>query len=144
MKILGTSFSKVSIERKNLSKGKMTLKADLKIEDIHEEKVSFSDKPTLRFDFSFAVNYEPDLAVISIKGALLTLDDKGVSKEIMKEWKDKKFSHPEKIGILNHIMTKCNLRALQLEDEFNLPLHVALPKIKPADSKSSNQTNYTG
>jgi peptidoglycan hydrolase CwlO-like protein len=30
-------------------------------------------------------------------------------------------------------LTKSNLKALQLEEEMNLPLHIPLPSLKPAD-----------
>ena len=144
MQILGLTFDKISIEMKNPLKGKLELKSNLKVEDITEQKLNISDKPALKFDFSFSVNYDPNIAVVNLKGSLVALDNKNESKEILKEWKDKKFNHPSKIAILNQIMNKCNIKAIQLEDEFNLPLHINLPKIKPASQKSSGPANYTG
>ena len=35
-----------------------------------------------------------------------------------------------KLTIFNIIMKKSNLKAIQLEDEMNLPLHISLPSIK--------------
>jgi hypothetical protein len=34
-----------------------------------------------------------------------------------------------RLGIFNFIMVKCNVKALYLEDEMNMPLHVPMPRL---------------
>ena len=55
--------------------------------------------------------------------------------------KKKKFTHAMKIPLFNFIMNKCNIKAIQYEDELGLPIHVQMPKLK---AKSNNPANYTG
>ena len=139
MKIIGFSLKKISVERKNPIKGKLEIKTGLNIENIIKEEVPISDSPALKFDFNYNINYEPNLAKLEIKGSIITLDDKSESEEILKEWKNKKFSHSSKLAIFNFILSKCNIKAIQLEDEIGLPFHIEMPKLKP---KKENQADY--
>lgn len=146
MKILGLNLNKVSAERTNAIKGKLSVKSRLDIEDIKSEAVSISKSSALRFNFAYIINYEPNIAKVEIKGSVIALDDKGESEDILKSWKDKKFNSQFKIALFNYIMSKCNLKALQAEEELGLPMHIQFPRIKPAQAgpKSKNPANYTG
>jgi len=151
MKIIGFSIKKVVAERKNPSKGKLEIKQGLNIENIAIEEINISDKPSLKFDFNFSIDYNPDIAKVAIEGSVIVLDDKGEGKEILKDWKKKKFDHPIKVALFNFILDKCNIRALHLEEEVGLPFHLPFPKLqvapaKPAENPKSekNQANYTG
>ena len=141
MQIIGFSIHKLSAERKSQVKGKINIKNNLNIEDINTEIVPLSKEPALKFDFIYDVVYEPDVAKLELKGSVLGLDEKGDSKEILKSWKDKKFESPIKLSLFNFIMGKCSLKALELEDQLGLPLHIPFPKIK---SRPAGPANYTG
>jgi len=143
MKIIGFSIHKISVERKNPIKGKLKIKSNLNIDDIIKEKVPISTNEALKFDFSYNINYEPNIAKIEIKGSVIALDDKNESEEILKEWKKKKYTHNSKIALFNFIMNKCNIKAIQFEDEVGLPLHIQMPKLRPK-SNSENPATYTG
>ena len=153
MKIIGFKIKKVSAERKSDIKGKLEIKSGLNIDDITKEEIQISEKPSMKFDFSYTVDYSPDIAKIEINGSIIALDDSNESKEILKDWKKKKFNHAIKLPLFNFIMDKCNLKALQLEEEIGLPFHIPMPKLAPnpntnpknRDSKNSkNPENYTG
>ena len=137
MKILGSSITKVSAERRNAIKGKLNVKSNIDIEDITTEDVAFSKNDGIRFNFKFSIDYDPDIANVEIKGSVLVLDDENESKALIKDWKKKKFDHPIKVPLFNYIMDKANLRALQLEEELALPLHIQFPKLRatPAEEK---------
>jgi len=141
MKIIGFAINKVSAERKKVSNSKIEIKNNLSIDNISEEKVDIVNKSTLKFDFSYAISYEPGLAEIKIAGSVLGTEEPETVKAILKEWKDKKFTSDLKIGILNYIMGECLLKALNLEKELGLPPHIPLPKIK---NETKNPANYTG
>ena len=64
-------------------------------------------------------------------------------KVLKKDWKKKKFNHPVKLPLFNFIMEKCNLKALQLEEEVSLPFHIPMPKLAPAPNQE-NPANYAG
>jgi len=139
MKIIGFNISKILIERENPIKGKLEIKSGLDIADIKKEEVPISEKPGLKFDFSYKVDYNPNIAKLEIKGSLITLDDDNESKEILEAWKKKKYEHKSKVPIFNFIMSKCNIKAIQLEDEMGLPIHIPLPKLR-----NNKPASYTG
>jgi len=145
MKIIGFNISKISAERKNPIKGNVEVKSGLNIDNITSDELNISKDPSLKFDFSYEINYSPDIALITIKGSIIAIDDKNESKEILKEWKKKKFDNPIKLPLFNFIMDKCNLKALNLEEELGLPFHIPLPKLAQKSEKvEENRANYAG
>jgi len=141
MRIVGFTTNKILIEQKASAKDKLEIKAGLTISDIKKEELNLTDKASLKFEFVYTVDYEPDVAKVEIKGSVITIDEKEESKEILKSWKDKKLPDNFRIPILNFIMSKCNIKSIQLEDEMGLPLHVPMPKfgIKPQESEKGNK-----
>ena len=145
MKIIGFAIKKISIERKNPIKDKYELKSNINIDGIEKEEVSFAQKDSLRFDFTFSVEYNPDIAKVEIKGSVIAMDEKDESKEILKEWKKKKFESPIKVAMFNFILDKCNIKAIQLEDELGLPLHIPFPKLSNAPPQpAKDNPKYAG
>jgi len=146
MRIIGFTLKKVLIERKNPPKGKTEIKSNINIDNIEKEEVDISERPSLKFDFTFSVNYEPEVASVEIKGSVIALDEKGESKEILKEWKKKRFESNLKTGLFNFILDKCNLKAIQLEEELGLPFHIPFPKLTPAPVQEKEKTSpkYAG
>ena len=132
MKIIDLKFSKISSEvlkgNKEI-KSNLSIKADLKTKDI--EKIDIEgqkEKKILKLPFVFNVSYEPSFAIINIEGNAIIGADKEEAEDIVKEWKRSK-----KVGlsIINYLLSKCNVKALQLEDDLKLPYHVSLPKLRP-------------
>tara|TARA_Y100000310_G_C20687703_1_gene820164 strand:- start:3585 stop:4028 length:444 start_codon:yes stop_codon:yes gene_type:complete len=147
MQVIGFNFEKIEAERKKPSQGKLEVNSNINIKDISQEKLDVvKDKPVLKLSFDFKVNYKPDIAEISLQGNIILLAEKDEAKSILKNWKTKKLLEEIRVPIFNVILTKSNLKALQLEEELNLPLHLPFPKIKKdqeADSKDNNRT-YAG
>lgn len=131
MKIIGFNFTKVSIEKKEKQEGKLEVKQNINIEDIIKDKINISDEEVLKVSFGFNVDYSPNFANLELKGVILLIPGKEDSKKILKEWKDKKMEGNFKIQLFNFIIHKCNLKALTLEDELGLPLHVPMPRLNP-------------
>ncbi len=151
MRIIGFSLEKVLAERKNPIKGKVEVKSNIDIKNIQKQEVAISKSPGLKFDFDFTIDYEPKFANVIISGSVIALDEKEESAEILKEWKKKKFVHPVKLALFNFIMDKCNLKALQLEDDLSLPMHIPLPKLRVQQPQQtdgqggqSGPANYAG
>ena len=131
MKIVGFNLSKISIERKPKLEGKLEIKQNINIDEISKDKIAITEDEALKIDFTFNVNYEPDFASVEFKGSVITLPEKGELKQVLKEWKSKQLTDEIKTGVFNFIMAKCNIKALTLEDEMNLPTHVPMPRISP-------------
>ena len=50
-------------------------------------------------------------------------------KEFSKTMKEKSIPDKFRPTIFNFIMNKCNIKALSIEDELNLPYHVQMPRL---------------
>ena len=112
------------------------IQSKLGILDVKEEKLPTGKTKTdgLRFDFEFKLDYQPDIAKIAIEGFIYYLDDQASLKEITKKWsKEKNVPVDIKAIILNTVVLKASIKALQLEQEVNLPPHMQFPSLKPAN-----------
>lgn len=146
MRIIGLNFKKIEAERKKEIQGKLEIKSNLQVEDLKKDFIDLAGD-ILQFHFIYSINYNPDFAQISFHGAALVVPDTPEDlKKILKDWKNKKLSEDLRIFVYNFIMAKCNLKALQLEEDLALPPHIPLPRLsKPQpQTPSKEQTNYTG
>ena len=144
MTVIGFALSKILIERKEAIKGKIEVKSKLNVKNMKKEDIKLvENKDVLRFDFEYAITYEPELAKVEMQGHLLLMVEPKQTKELLDAWK-KKSQVPEdiKLGVYNTIFHKCNIKALELEEDFNLPPHLQLPYIQ-AKSETKG-TSYTG
>ncbi len=137
MKILGFNFQKISIERFPKKAEGLKVNTDISILDITSVNTDlFNTKEEfLAVKFSYKIDYDPDYAKVEFAGELIVSLDSKEAKEVLKEWKDKKFPEDFKIFVFNVILKKSNLKALELEDEMNLPLHLPLPTLKKGSEK---------
>ncbi len=142
MRVIGFNFKKLKIERKGKLKGKIEIKSNLEVESVEKDNVEISSKDALKFTFKYTLTYEPDFADIELNGFILALVEKDELKIILKDWKKKKLPEKIRIPLFNLILDKCNLRALQLEEEFSLPIHLPLPKL--TSQQKPEDTAYTG
>lgn len=143
MKIISFNFGKISAEKKSPARAKIQISSSMNIKSIDQERIDIiKEQPTLKFAFEFKVEYKPNTAEIILQGFVLTIVEKDESKNILKRWKKKEIPNDIRLPLFNTIMTKCNLRALQLEEELNLPTHIPLPKIKLEEQE--NKREYTG
>ncbi len=145
MRIVGFNFRKVSAERKKEIKGKLEIKTHMEIEKIEKEKLEIAGE-VLRFHFVYEINYDPNHAKLSFEGTvLMKSDNKEDVVKVLDGWKESKVPDDIKLLVYNFVMTKCNLKALQLEEEFSLPPHIPLPKLTPQNEvKGENKANYAG
>lgn len=147
MRIIGFNFTKISAERKKNIKGKLEVKSNLEIENIKKEKIDVVESNVLKFDFKFIVSYDPGFAELVFNGFVLIMLEKERIKDIMKNWKKKKINDKIKLPLFNLILTKCNIKSLQFEEEFGLPTHVPMPRLtsqqqNPGTGTSSRSAGY--
>jgi len=132
MKIIGFNFNKVCIEKlaENLKNLKINSNIDIKNVTKLKQELFHTKEEVMEIKFEYGVDYSPDIAKISLSGNIILLIDSKTSKKFIKEWKDKRIPEEYKLTIFNVIMKKSNLKAIQLEDEMNLPLHISLPSVR--------------
>lgn len=138
MRIIGFSFTKILAEKKEPLKPKTKIKMGMDISSIEKEKVGVLDQDVIRADFDFKVEYDK-FALFEFRGNIYFTATPDKIKEVIKKWKDKKIPDEIRAALFNFVMTKCNIKALQFEEEFNLPSHIPLPKFtkpKPTDAKA--------
>lgn len=130
MVIAGFSFKKILAEKIEPVKGNLKINVKIDIKDITKEEIKFIDKEAVKISFVFSVDYDPKVAYLVLEGELVFIEEPKKIKKILESWKNKKLEEEIRINVFNFIMTKCNVRALQLEEELNLPFHLPMPHIK--------------
>ena len=104
--------------------------------------MQISNDRVLNIKFTFGLDYsETKLGQIEIKGKIIIMPKKDELENILKSWKDKQLPEAFKLFIFNFILAKCNIKALQLEDELNLPPHVQLPKLTPKPNEEATKNS---
>lgn len=132
MRLRGFNFKKINIEK--FSDDFKDIKIDTKIDisDLNIVESEFFDEKEkfIGVKFSFIVEYSPKIATIELKGFLLLGLDKEKAEQILKDWNDKVISEDFRTTLFNVILRKSNIKALELEEELGLPLHIPLPNLK--------------
>ena len=129
MRIIGFNLTKILAERQEEDGQGIRVDQNIDIKDIKEEKIPITNNKALKIKFTLTVTYSKDFGKIEFEGSIMTLPDEGEFKSIMDSWKDKKIPENMKFGIFNFIMNKCNVKALHLEDEMGMPLHIPMPRL---------------
>lgn len=134
MAIIGFDLNKISIERTGNVAGEIKINNNVSIKEIEKISVPIKreNQEGLRFGFEFTSTYEPKLGSALIKGNVVVLEDKKKAEDILKQWKkDKKAESDVMTAVLNTVLEKCNIEALILSRDVNLPPSIPLPKVKP-------------
>jgi hypothetical protein len=139
MTVIGFNFTKISIEKKIMINGKININNNVGITGVDEANLPIvNDKQSaLKFDFKFNTLFEPDIGGIEILGELFWLTQKEKAQEMIKSWKkDKNMNRDIMTSVLNTILNKCNIEALILCKDMNLPSPIPLPKFREAPAVS--------
>ena len=140
MGVVGLNFNKLLVERKKAVSGKITINNNIAVKNVEERDLALgkNKQSGLRFVFEFTSKYNPDLANISIEGEVLYLEEAVKVKKIVEEWsKNKKIDKDMMADVLNSALTKCNVQALILANDVNLPPPLQLPRIEKKDKGST-------
>ena len=132
MKLVGFNFTKISVERLKGKLENVKVKTNIDVPEITSVKsdVIKTEEDLLGAHFTFVLEYSPDVAKIEFSGNMVVAVDSATAKEVLKNWKEKQTPEDFRLALFNIILKKSTLRALQLEEEINLPLHVQLPSLQ--------------
>lgn len=139
--IIGFGFTKLSAEKNDIVKGKLDVNNNVSIKDVKEDSFNFGkDKQSIiKFIFEFVSKYEPAIGTIQFEGEVLYLEEPKKIKEILSSWKKDKSVQKEIMeGMLNTILTKCNVQALIMSQEVNLPPPIPMPRVQVASNENKN------
>ena len=140
MRVIGFNFTKISIEKTKepaevIEKLNTKTKIDVpEIKEIKSHLLKTKDE-LLGVSFAYQVTYEPEVAKINLEGKILFSADAKAVKEILKQWKKKSMPEEFRLLIFNIILKKSTLKALHLEEELNLPLHMPMPSFKKEEKE---------
>lgn len=134
---MGFSFRKISVEKFSDSFKDLKIGTNINILEINKIDVDFlsNKEDILGIKFEYFINYEPNMAKIEFEGDVLISIEPNLAKEILKQWKDKKIPEEIKVPLFNLILRKSNIKALQFQDELNIPIHIPFPSIKKSDEE---------
>lgn len=138
MAILNFGFTKIDVEKKTKVSKQVSIKSGLNIIAVGQaEMVSGAKQQAFNIKFKFDVKYEPNVGHIGLEGEIVYLADEKTAKEILDTWKSKK-TLPKQVALIvfNRILHNCNVEALILSKEINLPSPIQLPKIKAEETKN--------
>lgn len=132
MRVIGFNFTKISIEKLKERVENIKINTDISVSEIRQPKSNFlkTKEEPIEAEFSYNVNYDPGFVKIGFSGIVTLAVEPKMAKEVLKQWKKKKMPDEFKFLLFNMILRKSTLKALNLEDELNLPLHLPLPSIK--------------
>ncbi|MBN1793001.1 hypothetical protein JW826_04940 [Candidatus Woesearchaeota archaeon] len=131
MAVIGFNFTKMLVEKYSPVKGKISINNNVGITGLEETKLDINtDKKSLRLTFEFTSAYEPKVAKILLEGEVIYLIDKDKAEDAVKNWKkNKKVDKDVMAQVLNSVLAKCNVEALILSRDMNLPPPMPLPKV---------------
>ncbi len=133
MTIVGFNFTKISIEKLSAVKGKINISNNVSISSIEKTQLTLgTDKQdALRFNFEFTSDYNPKVGKTELNGEVLYLTEQKQMDDMLKQWKEtKEIQKDVMTDVLNQVLTKCNIQALILSKDINLPPPIPLPKVK--------------
>lgn len=139
MRLIGFNFNKINAEK--ISEINKNLKIDngVNVSEIREVKSDIlkSKEEILGITFEHTITYNPNIAKLSFTGSILLEIESSLAKEVIKKWKDKEIPEKFKLSLFNIILKKSSLKALQIEEELNLPPHFPLPSLKSIKEENS-------
>lgn len=132
MKIMGFNFDKISAEKLSDKVENLKINTNINISDIKPIKSLFLgvEEKFIGVKFKYEIEYSPKFAKLEFIGVIIISVGEKASEEILDQWKNKETPEEFRIKLFNIILRKSNLKALQLEDEMNIPLHIPLPSIQ--------------
>jgi hypothetical protein len=132
MTVVGFSFTKMHVERKSAARGKLSIKNNINIRKIDSTDLSLgkSKEAGLVFTFEYKSVYEPEVGDISLEGEVIYLLDAKRVKDVLDRWKKESKVDSDILGeVLNAALSKCNIQAIILSRDLNLPSPIPLPKV---------------
>jgi hypothetical protein len=133
MGIVGFSFKKIVVERTSAPAGKLNIRNNVAITDVSESELALgSTKQTgIRISFEFTVSYDPKVGEMLLGGDVFYISEPKKDEEILKGWnKEKKLPKELTQEVINTVLMRCNLEAMILGRDVNLPMPLPMPTAK--------------
>lgn len=137
MQVIGFNFTKITAERSQKVKETTLVNTDIEFIEIEKDTVpTLNDLETINVSFRFVVSYkesekkETKEGQVLFEGRVMLTAEKEAAKDLLKSWKKKELPVSIKVPLFNLILKKCTAKALDLEEQINLPAHIRIPQIR--------------
>jgi hypothetical protein len=129
MKLINFNFTKLSSERLKDTAPEIKFNTKIDILSISSVKSDFLKikEELVQIDFVYNILYEPGLAKIEIGGTMILSIEPKIAREVLRGWKEKETPEEFRLFMFNIILRKSSLKALQIEEDLNLPPHLPFP-----------------
>jgi hypothetical protein len=137
MKIIGFGLTKLNVENKGYTRdSNFTTAQNVKFVELEKENSELlKENDVIKLIFEYSVNYEDkskkQLGAVLISGFLAFSASKEETKNFQKSWKKKELPQEFQLPLINLVLDKCTIKAASLEEDVNLPLHIAIPRALP-------------
>jgi hypothetical protein len=138
IRLLAFDFTKINAEKFTGFSGKLDIKSNIDIKSL--EKIKPGKQEALKIKFTSSVDYGK-LGKIELEGNIFITADSKSLKETASSWKDKKQPTELQLAIVNLILQKASIKAIQIEEEIGLPIHLQniFPRVQ--SSQLQNQAS---
>ncbi|MBW2963566.1 hypothetical protein KY306_02220 [Candidatus Woesearchaeota archaeon] len=140
MAIVGINLTKINAEKKEAKGGKVSINNNISIKNVEEKDLSLgaSKQKGLRFNFLFKCEYAPEVGSINLEGSVMFLADAVKNKAIKEGWDKGKNVAPEIMeSVLNSALNRCNIEAIKISQDMNLPSPVPMPRLQRKQAKKA-------
>lgn len=142
LSIIGFNFTRMVVERNSSSEGKINISNNVGVKDVKDAQVNLGGTTNsgVRFIFTFVSTYDPGVGKIELEGDVIAIDEKHAIEQLIKGWNDKK-EIPQIVmsDVLNHILNRCNVQALIMSRDINLPSPIPLPKVNVRNKSDAKE-----
>ncbi len=142
MTIVGFNFTKMHVEKLGTPKGKVSIESNVTVTavDKFDMSVGTSKQDGVKFTFEYLTMYEPNVAEIKLAGEVFYMNSVEKVKEILDQWKKKKTVSKEVlVDVMNACLTKCNIQAIVLSNDLNLPPPIEMPRVRVTNADAQAQ-----
>ncbi|OIO65086.1 hypothetical protein COY28_06580 [Candidatus Woesearchaeota archaeon CG_4_10_14_0_2_um_filter_57_5] len=132
MPIVRFAFTKMDAQRNALPDGPVTINSKIAFKKVENADLLLgkSQQDGLRLTFEFVSSYGPDVGKIALTGEILYIDEQEKIASMTAAWKkDKKLDDNTNRLLLAPVLDKCNIQALFLSKDLELPPPVQLPRL---------------
>lgn len=135
MSVAGIQIRKCNAERKNVGGGKVSIDNNMTLQDVTEKSMVGKKQGGVAFSFNFLADYineqKVSVASITMEADVFYVDEPGKAKEVVDIWKKNKTVDKAVLrDAMNLAMDRCNVAAILLSREMELPPPIPMPKIK--------------
>ncbi len=134
MSIVGFNYTSISAQKTKDIDKKVGIRNNIVVKNVAEHKLPFSnpEDKALKISFEFKSEYSPNFGSIDILSDIFVVKSKTEFARILNEWKkDKRLPADLVPQYFSFILRKCNLKAMNLAEDLNLPSPYPMPKVAP-------------